>query len=153
MIQFQRRDGAHQCNVNQLYQPSTGHKRISQVFDGLDHVDQLERKTSWVQTGEVFCDTWSMSSYFEVLGCFLLLFFYQWSELTISYWVVSPGPPCTSQQLLWTWTGTQSCNNDANGKHPIDSYHWLDEIFILLFKRDFMHLDQLRPSTMTRLKV
>lgn len=39
----------HQRNVDQLYQPPTGHKGISQVFDGLNHADQLKRKRSSVK--------------------------------------------------------------------------------------------------------
>lgn len=38
------RSDSHQCNVNQLNQPPTGHKSISQILDGLNHVNKLERK-------------------------------------------------------------------------------------------------------------
>lgn len=38
----QRRTAAYQGNVDQLDQPPTGHKSISQVSDGLHHADQLQ---------------------------------------------------------------------------------------------------------------
>lgn len=40
----QRRTAAYQGNVDQLDQPPTGHKSISQVSDGLDHADQLQEE-------------------------------------------------------------------------------------------------------------
>lgn len=34
----------HQQRVDQQYQFPTGHQGVCQVFDGLDHLYQLERK-------------------------------------------------------------------------------------------------------------
>lgn len=34
----------YQCDVHQLYQSSTGHKGISQVSDGLNHILDLQKK-------------------------------------------------------------------------------------------------------------
>lgn len=47
-IHSSEREITHQRDVNQLDQPSTGHKSISQVSDGLNHLDQLETKRKLV---------------------------------------------------------------------------------------------------------
>lgn len=39
----------HQRNVNQLYQPSAGHKSISQIPYCLNHVDQLKKEIIYVR--------------------------------------------------------------------------------------------------------
>lgn len=49
-----KKKATYQRNVDQLNQPPTGHKSICQVFDGLDHADQLQgkkdrTKTLWVR--------------------------------------------------------------------------------------------------------
>lgn len=42
----------HQRNVNQFYQPSTGHKSISHVLDGLNHADQLKEEMAFMHGSE-----------------------------------------------------------------------------------------------------
>ena len=43
----ERQNETHQRDVDELDQLPTGHKRVGQVSDGLNHVDQLQRKRSW----------------------------------------------------------------------------------------------------------
>lgn len=52
MVAHVRQKATHQRNVDQLNQPPAGHKGISQVFDGLDHPNQLHREE---QESEIKC--------------------------------------------------------------------------------------------------
>lgn len=92
-------NGTHQREVNQLYQPSTGHKSICQVFDGLNHIGQLKIRKRLVnkltQSLELII--------FRDFAAHLPLFFSRRSEPSISFWEVNRGWLCTNWRLLWTW--------------------------------------------------
>lgn len=94
----ERRNDTHQCKVNHLYQPSTGHKSICQVSDGLNHSDQLKTSKPWVTLMPGL--ELMILKHFEI---HLRSFSCQRSQPSISLWVVSRGPPCTNWRLLWTW--------------------------------------------------
>lgn len=44
--EVERQSETHQRDVDEIDQLPTGHKSVGQVSDGLNHVDQLQRKRS-----------------------------------------------------------------------------------------------------------
>lgn len=44
--EVERQSETHQRDVDEIDQLSTGHKSVGQISDGLNHVDQLQRKRS-----------------------------------------------------------------------------------------------------------
>lgn len=99
MVAHVRQKATHQCNVDQLDQPPAGHEGVSQVFDGLDHPDQLHRKKNRSQKSNIH---W-LRIVSRAWPVFLHLLFCHWSQSSISWPVVSRGPLCTSLHCFWTW--------------------------------------------------